>query len=151
MAQSKRSNYKMTNNIMIQLKFERDNLRYKLDRINYKINRCIRDLKDCEDEYIRNKWDTYCEEANYNFSGDEKKVLFDKIKNESNKWKNIVNNNNDIELDEISKDMYNVMVKSCSKIKSLNRKRDKVINYISKTEKQMALISEYEDIHSTSI
>lgn len=151
MTDSDKNMYRSGNRIMIQLKFERDNLKYDLNEVNTKITRRMRELKNCEDEYIRNKWDMYCKEADYDFTDETRKDLFKKIKNESDKWENIINNGNIMELDGITMDMFNIMSRACIKIKSLIRKRNRITDLIIKTEKQIVLLAEYEDIYSTSI
>ena len=48
-------------------------------------------------------------------------------------------------------DMFNIMTKACTKIRSLIRKKDRITDLIIKTEKQIILLEEYEDIYNTSI
>lgn len=141
---------KRPNHVISQLKFERYNLKYNLDEVNSKITKYIRHLKDCEDEYIRSKWDNYCEKFNYEFNDDTKKEVFVNMRNEEEKWKNIVNGN-DVQLEGITQDMYNLLTKCCNRIRRLIKRRDRIIEFIAKLDKQIVLISEYEDTYYPSI
>lgn len=160
MPRASRKNNKTYSSIMIQLKFERENAELKLDSIERKMTKYLMRLSSYEDEYIRNKWDSYCEESNYEFNGEEKNNLFDKIQSETDKWKNTVNdgltglnivNDKLIGLNNIDNEMLKLLVKCCSKLRRLNSRKKELTVLINKLDKQILLLSEYEDIYSTTI